>query len=178
MTHQRPNHTRGFTLIELLTVIAIIGILAGIIIPTVGAVQQNAKKSKTKAMYSQWASAMDLFRQDYGYYPTFGGSQPVDINGVRDQFIETLTGEDTSINTKGIRYYSFSNDSFADPEDDSSNLVDAFLNDRIFMAVDSDQDGVIDAGDIGVSDSDVRGSVVFYSEENESLNAPEVKSWE
>ena len=68
----KTNHThskQAFTLIELLTVIAIIGILAGIIIPTVGAVKQNALKSKTKAMFSQWVSAMELFRQDYGYYP-------------------------------------------------------------------------------------------------------------
>jgi prepilin-type N-terminal cleavage/methylation domain-containing protein/prepilin-type processing-associated H-X9-DG protein len=55
---------RAFTLIELLTVIAIIGILAAIIIPTVGKVREAAKSAQCKSNLRQIGTAALLWAND------------------------------------------------------------------------------------------------------------------
>lgn len=57
-------HRSAFTLIELLTVIAIIGILAAIIIPTVGRVRESARNSTSLSNLRQIGMANQLFAQD------------------------------------------------------------------------------------------------------------------
>jgi prepilin-type N-terminal cleavage/methylation domain-containing protein/prepilin-type processing-associated H-X9-DG protein len=54
----------AFTLIELLTVIAIIGILAAIIIPTVGRVRQSAKSAQCLSNLRQMGMGFTLFAAD------------------------------------------------------------------------------------------------------------------
>ncbi len=76
--HPRPLRTRcAFTLIELLTVIAIIGILAAIIVPTVSRVRNTAKKAQCVGRLRQWGSIISLCANDYKTnIPLFFNSSP------------------------------------------------------------------------------------------------------
>ncbi len=57
----RPQRRRAFTLIELLTVIAILGLLAAILIPTVGSIRTKADRTASASNLRQWASALLLY---------------------------------------------------------------------------------------------------------------------
>lgn len=88
----------GFTLIELLTVIAIIGILSAVLMPAVVSVRTSVKRAKTRVQFSQWASALEAFRQEYGYYPSFGPMNKVNGGattsaGSLHRFHDTLAGK-------------------------------------------------------------------------------------
>ena len=52
---------RAFTLVELLTVIAILGLLAAILIPTVGSIRTKADRTASASNLRQWASALLLY---------------------------------------------------------------------------------------------------------------------
>ena len=57
----KPSKRAGFTLVELLTVIAVIGILAAILIPTIGAVQKTAQQTQSSSNLKQIATAYQTY---------------------------------------------------------------------------------------------------------------------
>ncbi len=59
----------GFTAIELLTVLAIVALLVGLLLPALSMVRRVARETKQKAQFSAIELALTVFKNDYGDYP-------------------------------------------------------------------------------------------------------------
>lgn len=148
----KKNKTNfGFTLIELLMVIAIIGILAGILIPTVGAVRKQANVAASKSQLSNYLTSLQMFKGEYGYYP-FTGEIDLSAGASGATFMAALSGRPeaaaaTAGNRRRIAFHSFSESEFyrnADDTIDETRLADRFSNPKIFLFIDDNGDGVIE----------------------------------
>ncbi|MBN2097658.1 MAG: type II secretion system major pseudopilin GspG [Candidatus Omnitrophica bacterium] len=61
---------KGFTLIELMLVVIIIGVLVGMVMPRLAGRSQEARIAAAQAdIFSNIATALDLFELDNGKYP-------------------------------------------------------------------------------------------------------------
>lgn len=133
--------------------------MAAIIIPTVGSVRTSAKKAKTKVQFSQIIQAYELFKQEYGFYPSLytsttstpnikkltgatetrllaGALTGKEPNGakIEDDDKDNLCG-----NRKRLGFYSFATDELTN----DYKIKDAFGNTEIVIISDKNGDGRI-----------------------------------
>lgn len=66
----RSSNVHGFTLVELLVVLAILGLLVGLVGPQVMRHFAGAKSDTAKLQIADLGSALDLFYLDNGRYPS------------------------------------------------------------------------------------------------------------
>ena len=59
----------AFTLIELMLVVAVIGIVAGIVLAAAGGAQKKAARDQAKAEIKMFCAAMERYRSDFGFIP-------------------------------------------------------------------------------------------------------------
>jgi prepilin-type N-terminal cleavage/methylation domain-containing protein len=97
-------HVAAFTLIELLIVIAIMGILAGLIFPVTGAVKRRQYINHTQAEMAQLETAIDRYKAAYGFYPPSPTTPPTAGNpsSYANQLYFELVG--TTYNTSNSVY--------------------------------------------------------------------------
>lgn len=65
-----PKRSVGFTLVELLVVLAILGLLAGLVGPQVMKFLGSSKTKTAKLQLEDLVATMDMYRLETGRYPT------------------------------------------------------------------------------------------------------------
>lgn len=191
---------RGFTLTELLTVIAIIAILFGILIPGVFSIQKNAKRKKTEALFGKVINSLALYRKDHGAYPDLSGTLEdgdvvVNLNNADqwNRFAEILAlsqpdgsafdnlEERSLIREQNPKYRRYFDLQLSELEivGGGERLVDAFGNPQIFVVMDADLDGMISQSTLPDSvDKKLRQRIVVYTTDEGKNDFPEIRSWD
>lgn len=69
----------GFTILEILTVMVVIAILIGVLIPALTMVHTIAKETQQRAQFMEINLALEAFKGDYGDYPPSSWNDPDEI---------------------------------------------------------------------------------------------------
>ncbi|HVV72343.1 MAG TPA: type II secretion system protein [Verrucomicrobiae bacterium] len=145
----RQPLSAGFTLVELLTVIAIIGVLAGLLIPATSIAFKHVHTEKTRVQLRNLVQASIQFHDNYkGRWPTMADSvsvtvdYPLSLKSVAPRWINMMSaskdmGIDQKYNPYGIAFYEYK-DSDVTQDPSTRTPIDAFGNDDLWLVFNTD----------------------------------------
>lgn len=167
--------SRAFTLIELLIVIAIIGILMGLLFPAVNGVLNTAKRTTSKNDAVQIANAIRNYETEYGRMPVTSGESGVVVNA---DILNALTNAPGNTNNpRGIVFIEASPWKKGKGGVTNNIWKDAWGSNFI-VAIDTSYDNSVSASTNG----DPTGSVTLQKKvavwNNNKESKQQVRSWE
>ncbi len=179
---EKIKRENAFTLIEVLCVIGIVGILMGLLLPTMGMVRKSSLRTQTKAQFYQYIFALEKYFHEYGQYPWFFyDKDEVNLTAYSADFVKALSGhgvypeykdmtarERQKLNPKGIVFYHFDRTEF----NDQGLIVDAFGNSDICIIADTQQLGLLK-----IKDKKVAAKIGIYSRNKEGEKYEDIESW-
>ncbi len=121
----------AFTVVELITVVAIISLLVGLLIPALSAVKNAARDAKQRAQFTSIELALTAFKDNYGDYPPSLGwdyvnGAPLDYCGAQ-KLAEALVGWDLLGFARKSQFYSDGSIDTPTGRLNLYNVNDAFL---------------------------------------------------
>jgi len=169
---KRGSGVSGFTLIEMMVVIAIIGLLAGLIMAGLKVAQRQSTNTKARHGVAQLKTAWETFLVDYKRFPDIGA------NSKEGAYV--ITGQDVLQILRGREDYKVNGVvqnprklSYMDFHQNATQYLDPWGK-PFRMALDTDYDGKVTA--MGQA---LRGNVVVWSagEDGEDGTDDDVTSW-
>lgn len=98
---------QGFTLVELLVVVAIIGLLTGMVVISISSTKAKARDSQRVSAINNLVTALGMYHNDFNLYPVYDGYiTGTDVLSVALRNAGTITAAPTDpLNTGDYRYY-------------------------------------------------------------------------
>lgn len=93
-TIRQYRNRAAFTIVELLTVMSIIIILIGLLVPSLNMVKRYAKKVKQRAQFHSIDIAMELFQTEWDGYPDSSYTLTPNGYGGAQKLCESMMGQD------------------------------------------------------------------------------------